>query len=649
MFGLHTDQPVDEASASGAVDLVYHEARQVLRASGVGLLLRTWASHERFLEAIWQALAPSLGTVAFEDAADRLRREAARRAAALGRLNVASAAHLGESQSYQVRQALALYRYVAPKLVLAGTAALACLERGPLGGAGAGAGVTEAPARLPRGVPAGMYPMDLLDERPDDARLQALFDDMRASFGVEHVDDLYRTLARWPRYLEVAWARLRPQAAPEGFAQAADALGALARQLADALPGAVPLGAADLQALGDDPAHLASLTLALERGVRVAMLHAALLSLDWMDEADAARSPFGLSASVAPAAPPMSAPAASGPLAAASSESPEAGPAPAPDSASRPCPSPSAAPAPAPDSSSGAAGAPAPATDTRAADSDLANWRDWQALQRVAQLGERFLSYVDLGRGEPIVFLHGIPTWGWLWHHQARALAATHRVLVPDLPGFGFSDQADRFDRSIARQAEWIDAWLGQLGVESATVVGHDIGGGVAQRLATLFARRVGRLCLMNVVCYDNWPVEALLQLGHPTLSRKLSPAMLLRGLKLALRAGFAHAPRDGLLDSILAPYATPAGKTSLVRAASSLDTNLTTEIVDRLPGIAAPTLVLWGQADLLLSPRYGERLVRDIPDARFEPIAEAGHFVMLDAPQAVTQRVARFIGASAR
>src|SRR5262245_51996366 len=134
------------------------------------------------------------------------------------------------------------------------------------------------------------------------------------------------------------------------------------------------------------------------------------------------------------------------------------------------------------------------------------HWREFQSLQLVVELGERFISYVDQGAGMPVLLLHGIPMWGYLWHGLLPPLAASYRVLIPDLLGFGYSDKRDCFDRSIARQVEMIDAWMEEMHVERAHIIGHDIGGGVALRLATLFPHRVARLCVLDTVCYDSWP-----------------------------------------------------------------------------------------------------------------------------------------------
>ncbi len=87
-------------------------------------------------------------------------------------------------------------------------------------------------------------------------------------------------------------------------------------------------------------------------------------------------------------------------------------------------------------------------------------WKDFQAMQKVAEIGERFVSFVDEGAGEPVILIHGIPTWGYLWHRLVPVLSEQNRVIAPDLIGFGYSDKSDNFDRSIARQAEMIDALM---------------------------------------------------------------------------------------------------------------------------------------------------------------------------------------------
>src|SRR5688572_28773351 len=84
--------------------------------------------------------------------------------------------------------------------------------------------------------------------------------------------------------------------------------------------------------------------------------------------------------------------------------------------------------------------------------SPLMEWRRFQGQQHLVELDGQFLSYIDQGEGNPVVLLHGLPTWGFVWDQVIPHLTASRRVLVPDLPGFGYSAKGDSFDRSIAAQ-----------------------------------------------------------------------------------------------------------------------------------------------------------------------------------------------------
>ena len=272
------------------------------------------------------------------------------------------------------------------------------------------------------------------------------------------------------------------------------------------------------------------------------------------------------------------------------------------------------------------------------------DWKNFQAMQRAAEIGERFVSYIDEGAGEPVILIHGIPTWGYLWHKLIPVLSEQNRVIAPDLIGFGYSDKSDNFDRSIARQTEMIDALMEKMGIEQANIVAHDIGGGVALRLATLYPHRVNKLCVMNSVSYDSWAIEAMIQLGHPSAYYMASASTTVATLRQMLKQGFAETPDDEVLDGIFAPYSTEVGKLSLIRNATALNTNLTTEITHLLHKIEARTLILWGMDDKFQLLKFGKRLSDDIPNAKLIQIKDAGHFVMLDQPEEVADHVFSFL-----
>jgi pimeloyl-ACP methyl ester carboxylesterase len=276
------------------------------------------------------------------------------------------------------------------------------------------------------------------------------------------------------------------------------------------------------------------------------------------------------------------------------------------------------------------------------------NWREFQRKQRVAEVADSFLSYVDEGSGPAVVLLHGIPSWGYVWSTVLPLLAIRSRVLIPDLAGFGYSDKRDCFDRSITKQAELIEQWMDAIGVPRAAFVGHEVGGGVALRLATLRPARVDRLCLINSICYDSWPGSPMLSLSHPESHRRLSSRRINMLLRRGLKKGFSQ-PQDEFLSGILAPYTTEIGKLSLIRNAAALNTNLTAEISYLLHQLRLPSLVICGDDDPFQAVRFGDRLAGDIPGAQLVHLQKARHFVMLDRPEIIADCLTQFLGPEGR
>ena len=255
------------------------------------------------------------------------------------------------------------------------------------------------------------------------------------------------------------------------------------------------------------------------------------------------------------------------------------------------------------------------------------------------------VAYSDLGQGAPVVLLHGIPTWSYLYHDVIPLLEPHCRVLAPDFLGHGYSDRRDRFDRSLRAQTGMILRLLDSLEIDKATIVGHDTGGGVALILGIDHPDRVERLVLANVVAFDSWPIDDMIALGNPEWREKPA-AEVADFVASGLPDGLYN--RDRLTPefarNIVAPYSDEEGKISLIRNASALNTNHTTELMDRHGEIAAPTLVLWGVHDPWQTIGDGERLAREIPGARLERLENASHWLQQDVPQDFASGILRFL-----
>ncbi|QCW02835.1 alpha/beta fold hydrolase [Natrinema pallidum] len=247
----------------------------------------------------------------------------------------------------------------------------------------------------------------------------------------------------------------------------------------------------------------------------------------------------------------------------------------------------------------------------------------------------------DESTGPPVVFLHGIPTWSFLWRDIVPAVADDRRTIAPDMVGYGHSAMSDDFDRSIRAQETALEALLDDLGIEEVALVAHDIGGGVALRFAAHNPDRVAQLVLSNAVCYDSWPVEFVSTLGLPSTA-DLERAALEERLDAAFVDGTYGEADPAFVDGMKAPWLTDAGHVSLVRNAVSTNTNHTTEI--DYGAITAETLLLWGEDDVMQPYDYAERLATDITDATLEPLSDAYHWVPADRPAAYADHLRAFL-----
>ena len=136
------------------------------------------------------------------------------------------------------------------------------------------------------------------------------------------------------------------------------------------------------------------------------------------------------------------------------------------------------------------------------------------------------MRWSEEGGGFPFVLLHGIPTSPALWRHVLPQVRGG-RLLAFELVGYGESIPAGRDrDISVARQADSLLAWLDHLAIEQAVLVGHDLGGGVAQIAAVHQPRRCAGLVLANAVCYDSWPILSVraLRAAGPLVGRMPPP-----------------------------------------------------------------------------------------------------------------------------
>ncbi|MBP1923784.1 MULTISPECIES: alpha/beta fold hydrolase [Halorubrum] len=252
------------------------------------------------------------------------------------------------------------------------------------------------------------------------------------------------------------------------------------------------------------------------------------------------------------------------------------------------------------------------------------------------------MAYRDEGDGDPVVFLHGIPTNSYLFREQFEAVAKNRRAIAADMIGYGNSSMYDGFDRSIRAQELAVRELVDEFGFDTIDFVGHDLGGGVGLRYAARTPDAVDRLVLSNSVAYDSWPIQTITNLGLPETARETSVEELqemLDGLFRDTLYGDDH--DEAFLEGMKAPWGSEEGVTSVVRNASATNTCHTTEVDPAT--VTADTLLLWGTEDEFQPIEWAERLESDIDSCELVGL-EANHWVPEDRTAEFTEYLTEFL-----
>jgi haloalkane dehalogenase len=262
------------------------------------------------------------------------------------------------------------------------------------------------------------------------------------------------------------------------------------------------------------------------------------------------------------------------------------------------------------------------------------------------------VSYVDQGAGEPILFVHGTPTWSFEYRHVIGALSASHRCIAPDHLGFGLSQRPADFDYRPESHAQVLAQFVDRLGLDRFTLVVHDYGGPIGLPLALDRPDRVRRLVVLNSWM---WSIagDPRMARGARMLGGRLG-RFLYRRANLSLRTlmPYAYGDRKRLTPGIHRQYlaafpdADSRGRVlwPLARGllASSAHFDSLWQRRQRLAEI--PALILWGLRDRALGPDLLTHWRTALPHARVVELPDAGHWPHEEQPERVIEQMQAFL-----
>jgi haloalkane dehalogenase len=291
---------------------------------------------------------------------------------------------------------------------------------------------------------------------------------------------------------------------------------------------------------------------------------------------------------------------------------------------------------------------------------DLASFRHlYPFASRFAEVNGHRMHYVDEGAGEPVVMLHGNPTWSFYYRELISAVSKNYRAVAPDHIGCGLSDAPapSAYPYRLTNRIDDIDRLLERIGVkERITLVLHDWGGMIGAAYALLRPERIGRLIVLNTAAFRKPagkplpPVLAFIRrfafLSGPAILRF---NLFARGAILTASAkGLPPEVRRGLL----APTLPRVGRTATLKFV--LDIPLTERdpsfpIVRRVDSelhtlAGKPMLICWGAQDFVFDTDYFREWRRRFPTAEAHLFPNAGHYVLEDVPETITPLVLDFL-----
>ena len=270
--------------------------------------------------------------------------------------------------------------------------------------------------------------------------------------------------------------------------------------------------------------------------------------------------------------------------------------------------------------------------------------------------------YLDEGQGDPVVMVHGNPSWSFYYRNLAKTLCDRYHVIVPDHIGCGLSDKPGDEDYSytLKQRVDDLEALLEHLGVrERITLVVHDWGGMIGMAYASRYPERIARLVILNTAAFHLPPGKTLplaLKICRDTAIGAFLVQKLNMFALMAARVGCKRNPMsEALRGAYCAPYGTVSDRIATLRFVQDIPLkpddpgyDLVSEVEAGLERFTAlPMTICWGMKDFVFDRHFLKEWQRRFPDAEVHAFEDCGHYILEDASDEVIPIIERFLAAN--
>jgi haloalkane dehalogenase len=270
--------------------------------------------------------------------------------------------------------------------------------------------------------------------------------------------------------------------------------------------------------------------------------------------------------------------------------------------------------------------------------------------------------FLNEGQGEPVVMVHGNPSWSFYYRNLVKSLSKNHQCIVPDHIGCGLSDKPDdsEYEYTLKSRIDDLEALLETLDVkENITLVVHDWGGMIGMGYAARYPERIKRLVILNTAAF-NLPKSKPLPLGLWICRNTLLGTLLVRGLNaFSSCASYVGVKRNAMPKEIRKAYVMPfnswKNRISTLRFVQDIPLKKTDKNYQLVEEISAnlekfkqvPTIICWGLKDFVFDKHFLAIWKEKMPHAEINEFNDCGHYILEDASEEVIPLIEQFMEAN--
>jgi len=262
--------------------------------------------------------------------------------------------------------------------------------------------------------------------------------------------------------------------------------------------------------------------------------------------------------------------------------------------------------------------------------------------------------YLDEGSGEPLVMLHGNPTWSFYYRNLVFGLREKYRLVVPDHMGCGLSDKPQKYDYTLATHIDNLEKLLDKLNLKNVTLVLHDWGGAIGMGWAVRHPERIKRIVVFNTAAF----ILPFLAFRINICRIPVFGDIAIRGFNAfaGMAIYMACSKRERMTEKVkagyLAPYSSYADRIATLRFVQDIPMKPEDNSYALVKSIEKelwrfkklPMMIVWGEKDFCFNKYFLERWVHYFPDAEVKRLSDAGHYVVEDAHEQIVPWMMDFL-----